>query len=483
MSSGAIAPEQDTELDILVLVRRLEDTIGWEQVPRWFQERNFKARLLYDGAVLTIKYEQFNQLWRPRWARQCRGIAFLRQSNGITSTIVCIKSLLMRGAELQIGLPAVAKELDAAQLVSVDWLHREEKDNEDGPAEAFLSGKVDGSLLGVTLIPRARPDLCAAVEALIATHGDAFAQAVVRRCAALPYVAFFSSQGTLFLHASMQDYAVTALVQGALDQVDKAELRTPEMELLARGDAFFAQLDTFWRAHQHTNDALVSLSFEGVCARRTSAWGEEHIELAVSYERSTLLFLGATLDMTPNSVGAFVPHADRRLAHPWTEPRAWTVGSGKRVRDMIAGLERLVSLDDPLGQAGFLQLFPPDQASHEQQRQELDLEGFILMRRDKITGEWCYSKLKTQAYYRTHRVDASNISFLVRNMSVGAAARLPLVRFTHAFFHAFGERFARVSHEVRAALLEPVDAPALLAGLPVKAQSGFDARPMCALAC
>jgi len=475
---ASLEPEKDTDLDVLTLVRQLDATIGWAQIPRWFQERGFKARLLLDQSTLLIKYEQFCQLWQPLWARQCRGIVFYRHPDD--GAVVCIKSLLMRGSELQLkdgssssavaAAAGPAVNLDAAQLESLAWLHRGQGqgDEKSDGSESFLSGKVDGSLLGVTLVPRSRRKLCAALEALIVAHGDSFANQVARYCTNLPYLAIFSSQGTLLLHVNMQAYAVTGILQGALDGAQVSALGSPEAELTGeRGNVFFSQIDTFWHAHQGVDEALVSLSFEAVCARRTSAWGDEHTELAVCYDRSRLQFLGATLGMTRDSVGTFVPHA--RCAHPWPEPRVWTVSSGHRVHTMIDALEHL-------DQSTFLQQFPPDK--DEQQQQQLDLEGFILMRYDGAKKTWCYSKLKTQAYYRTHRIDVANIAYLVRggDMDDAAAERLPLVQFTRTFFRAFSDRFTSLSREV----LDQIDGAQrdrLLDEIPLKARTGIGARP------
>ena len=226
------------ELDIVELLTKLDIEFGFENYSKlreWFGQRHFNVTPMknynstkFENKIISIKYiEGICRHWQPKWSRQCRGVYLYKTRK---NKIVCLKSLLQRGAEILTNIQIKTGIVETQDITSkkYDYLDKVQKDNieifqKSGMIEGYLSFKNDGSLLGVTLINK-KCEIFDEIVELIDNHSDNFARTVkkISEKLNLPFLPIFNSSGTLFLSA-MQGYTLTAIGCG-MNIIDYVEL-------------------------------------------------------------------------------------------------------------------------------------------------------------------------------------------------------------------------------------------------------------------
>lgn len=407
-------------------------------------------RTSLEGRFLRLGYLGNAKVWRPRWARQTRGT--MLHLDPATNAWRPLKFMMPRGAEVLTTshLASGITETQDVHELAIGVFHPEQQDimrrlmsGAELPAPSYMSSKVDGGMLTATLYGGTERAL---MEQVIQESGDAFATSVADLCRHLPYLLVFASQNTLLLGPDMQDYAATAVVGVLQPQADLENL-TPAQAMMAYAGPLVEALQAFGRG---------TVAFEAVCPNRTTAWGRHHSMLAISYKAPLLHVLGFAY-AGENGEPRYTPHMHMDVSHLRAlgvgEPLAWPVAD--------ADVEKLLhSLNDVVfgrqTAAAFLQRHVPiaPQASTTAAAlttQQLDYEGFILFTGTASSGsggsskQLCYSKVKTEAYYKAHMVRTENLPYL-RALAATAGHVFPAARFVADFDEALPAKWRQRAH-------------------------------------
>lgn len=431
-----------------------------DKISDWFHARGFVLKTLLKntdvaGTLFLISYRDglcFE--WSERWCRECRGVVIWM--DGDQARVMSRK--LQRGAEVLTGTHLrqgveETQELGAKRHHRFDQCQKYTMDalREENEIHGFLTSKVDGSLLAVNMYRQGSP-LALFVTKLIENYADPFTKAVANACRDSRYLIVLSTQNTFFHADIMHAYNTTALGVGLgiythEQMVELAKTKKPceviaeiIAVLNARVNAFVDNLPTLEGSMSQID--VMTLSFETICAYRTSAWGDKHTELAISYPNSDFYFLGTTCGLDGSS-GSYLPHfatSTAVQAANFSEPLWWKVDSGKKVSGMLNMLDGILTSIHT--EEEFMKLYPPTGGTVGR----WDFEGFVFFTMsDGIEGateKYDYSKVKTPTYYICHKLRDEHILKLSQ-LPPETQQRFPLAYDVGAFFNNLDERLTR----------------------------------------
>ena len=378
-------PSIDDTMDmpLLDLVRHLYSKGDLQLLKEFFEYNHYNIKVeKFEDAVLRyvimIKYiDGINQLWKSRWAREARGRGY---AISWTGGVYEIKSSLIRGAEL-LTKAHLEEGVDDTQDIH-DWkfdtldTHQQTivkmfNVKDDVPIEdAYITQKVDGSLLVVTYYPTDTPehDLMSRYAALTGCYH-------MKTCTGL-YIP--STSGNVFLSGAMKCYFVTATAALCDTEITRAS-----------SDAVWEDIkDSF----AHKMESLVgsgqcSLVFEMVCKDRVTHDKKVHTELAISYPSSGLFFLGTCRGST------YIPHykQDVDIQQPAWRKVTSTGETIQIMKDLDASIKGVMSVADLN-----LKWFGVDSSL-------IHPEGFVYMDHHVCDDTPTYSKIKLPIYYKCHK--------------------------------------------------------------------------------
>ena len=321
----------------------------------------------YESRIFSIKYRDgINKLWRPVWARQCRGIFFYVQDD---FTCIPIKYQLQRGAELMTGMLVsanIASTQDISDAKKIACLSDSQQrtckillaGENDGLIDAYLTEKVDGSLLTITFYYGGLAEL---MKSIVTKYGDDFSKMIFNGFEKFGLVGVVSTQGTLMMGNDMQDYFVTSNLESTIVGlnrdylIEKAKTNTPDQLFESYGEPWFREMNRVLNSLPSVDSAsTISICWESVCANRLTAWNNLHTELAISYSSSMCLFLGASWSGYPWVLN--VPHTMLEI-ESISEPRFWITSTSTQVDGLMRGLEDVVY--GRISGKEFLTKFPP----------------------------------------------------------------------------------------------------------------------------
>ena len=425
---------QTTDLTLIELVQKLNDIDGLNSIVEFFTQYGYVVYRSYPGTV-GIKYlDGINQIWQPRWSREARG-PFFSIGSGPGSKVMYIKRALQRGIEVltkthtESGINATqdvcSKAWDIFDPVQQQVLKALSGSN---PFIAKLTCKVDGSLLIGNIYPKGCEQYPIIKE--LALGADEFTRTLVSYCIDNDLdLVTIATQGTLFIGSDMQDYFITSiqpLISGTIQTMaDWAWV----------GPQFARILIDYYQGLNLPSQRMVSFCFEAYCKNRTTITGRVHKELAVSYNESGLNLLGMTLDNQDNQ---YVPHFDmqRRV---FKQPAHCHVTHTDQVFELMKELDQVVmgtrTIDD------FLKHFVLDEFTST----IIHAEGFVLLT-PQPTGLYDYAKIKTDTYYRCHKVRKDNIPDLL-NQPISCDNYYPILSKMRAFFNDMGGKINRLVAE------------------------------------
>lgn len=338
--------------------------------------------------VIVIKYiDGINQLWKPKWAREARGRGY---AISWTDDVYEIKSSLNRGAELltkahlEEGVNATQDiydwkfdTLDAHQQTIVKMFNNKD----DVPIkDAYITQKVDGSLLVVTYYPTNTPEhdlMCRYVSLTGYYHMKTDTGLYIP-----------STSGNVYMSDAMKCYFVTAtaalcgvkITHSSSDAVWKGikDLFAQKMKPLVDSDS----------------PQQCSLVFEMVCKDRVTHNKKVHTELAISYPSSGLFFLGTCRE------GTYIPHykQDVDIQQPIWRKIASTGETIQIMKDLDTTIKGKMSVMDlNLKWFGVDNLF-------------IHPEGFVYMDHHICDDTPTYSKIKLPIYYKCHKFEFDRYS-------------------------------------------------------------------------
>jgi hypothetical protein len=422
--------EETYDFTLLELLEVLGDL---DAVRVFFPQHHFRVLQSREwGGAFGLKYIEGNRLWRPRWAREARGRFYVFLDRG---RVCPLKDAPERGIEVCYGQVAQTQdaEADPASWARFDDFQQEVLRLHAGvhplPRGTALSAKVDGSLVIVNVYPADAPQY-EVMRAVVEAKGSELARAIAAHCTAAGRpVVTVSTQGTLLLGADMEGYFTTAAA-----------------EVLEGGWSVEGFCGAVLAYHARLGlPGMVNLCFEAVCRHRTTAAGREHTELAVGYDRSMFLLLGAC------HAGAYHPHFDLPPGD-FPPPAARRIDSTAETFAALAELDRLVLGGDT------------DTDVHP--------EGLVLLVPVPSGAGYRYFKVKTPLYYAAHNIRDVPAARRALALPAACARYYPQVAALHTLSASLGPRVHEAVAGCTAALRGGFDASSpLCSPLPDKARA------------
>ena len=467
-----------------------------------------------ESRLILINYKEHSNNWTVL-GRKCRG-CILHYSE--TGKLSFVKVLLDRGAELLTGVHETTenesmsfKKTEHLDSLQKELIRRLSK-TVNGPDDKVdfpctISGKTDGSLCGIGIYP----DPCKVNKYVTMCP---FASEVAKQCKEIGSDLLIpNSKGTCTLPRAMWSWTVTAILcdfggmsyealkslvsRENLSEVDALKITRHPTSKYTILQEFMLKLIKLREdvAKNHPDEDISKdvtyFMFETVCPNRTCAWGKKHTELAISYEKSVFRLLGMTYgigDYEEQYRPAY-QFANEIDSNGFNHPCYWNLQTVNQIHDMILDLNKV-------GQAlmtwsDFFELHPPNGGSKDCG----DPEGYIIqvpintdgssktLRNSNVYewGEVDCNKLKTDVYYKTHKLRPENISELL-SLRPETHAYLPLVANLHQLVNSVPEKLAHLISDINRGIKNYKSKGSignkLYATLPEKALAPFEQKPM-----
>lgn len=427
------------------------------------------ARNLTDDSIndeknfISIKYLDHNNNWNT-WGRESRGSTLAL----IDGKWTMFKYLMERGAEMLTGMQMKrgidkTDNIDTKMDFKASHLSRVQQEliqdlREGNPVDLVLSFKKDGSLLSCALYTGSMGVL---MRRLINTYCDDFTKAVMTeydKISGNSDVFVFQSQSTLFIGDAMYDYTTTAIFPEAIPTL------TPLKKIQTYGESFMTKLKKMF---DNIDGDIKQILGETICANRTESYsGNVHKELAMSYPTSSFTILSIT-SIKDNHYTAYPHYMYSEIINyaGFTEPAFWKCSSVAQVDKLIQDVDSFIF--GKINCDEFYQINVPSNIySYEK---IIDCEGFVTY---DVKRNNSYGKIKTDSYYKSHKLRDDNIPFLCElNKVVGHI--FPLARIVDETISKLNEKLDLINPE----LVKVITSAEMKASLPDKALNGFDNRP------
>jgi uridine kinase len=465
----AVPVNLENEMSIVEYAQSLYDDIGLEQMIEVFESKDINVKTLpcfkntlFEKRAFIIKYKEHCSLWKPKWARQARGVCLFLNDD---KQFVCLKYQLPRGAEVmtkQQLTNGVSSTQDIADINCVSHLDQSQQLVyqtllQRQPIDGTLSFKCDGSLLSVEMY--SGPIYYDLMTRMILIYGDDFSKMILQEAQKLDlkFIPVFSTSGTLFASDVMLQYMVTAILGVESKKVALEE--TPLLMMQKHGLSFLTKLNVIFyqfvvkSSSSSDEKDVMTLSFEAVCQNRYTLWGDLHTELAISYPESFVKVLGLSYGNTKNPT--FIPHmvfSDLIQQAGFQEPMFWNVTHSLEIEAMLANLGKLmrkqISEQEFLNQHKMSNRNPPT-------NQYIDYEGFVFYTSASQTEKYVYSKIKTEEYYKSHHFKEANIPFLLM-LSETCSEIFPLSKKIRNFYGNLGDKLKVILKDVNEKLKQVI---------------------------
>ena len=412
---------------------------------------------------LSIKYLDHNNNWN-KWGRESRGTTLTL----IDGKWVMLKYLLERGAEMLTGMQVKrgidkTDNIDTKMDFKASHLSRPQQEliqdlREGNPIDLVMSFKKDGSLLSCALYTGSFGVL---MRRLILSYCDDFTKAVMTQYDKISGngdVFVFQSQSTLFIGDAMYDYTTTAIFPEAVSSLSPIQkIQTYSAPFMKRMKMMFESID----------GDIKQVLGETICANRTESYsGYVHKELAMSYSVSSFTILSIT-SIKGDSYNVY-PHymySDLIKNSGFAEPAFWKCISVAQVDKLIQDVDSYIFNKMELQE--FYESNPPSNIySYEM---IMDCEGFVTY---DLKRNNSYGKIKTDSYYKSHKLRDDNIPFLCELNKV-AGHIFPLARIVDETISQLDIKLSLINPE----LVNVIISDEMMVVLPEKAKKTFSDRP------
>jgi len=394
---------------------------------------NTILREAYCNSIVTLKYvEQFGaRFWHNVWAKEMRGTVLFVHPE--TDQVKCLSYKLERGAEVMTKMT----KMDTSDIKqrNFDILDQEQQDTckrliSGETIDLHLTSKADGSLLIINSFSgSALKIISPVIELFGTTYTKLWAQQSLKLSGGKRLL-IPATQGTFVESGFMASYMVTSMLIGS-NIVTRDSLKIFESFGKTYTDAWSEYGDEFIKkflTFTFFDDLSESQAFcfEAICRDRRGLFGDNtHTELACSYDRDRLIFLGTSL----SDKRFYIPHScySEKYFIPFEEPLWWKISHSDQVNSMLESLEKIIV--NVMTRAEFLTTFPPENKSFDKSDENIiDCEGFVAMKIASMTvsdpdhSSVCsilkiprtiYSKIKTNSYYRIHNFHTDDVPFYV----------------------------------------------------------------------
>lgn len=468
---------EPTHMDLRSLLEVLFATGGISAVKEFFSAHAYTVSqpckgTRFEDCVVGIKYiDGLNRLWKPRWAREARGRFYAFDSSAPEGQrVIALKDSLHRGIEVLTHAHAVTETqdlkkdaydhlADSQQACIAAFL---QPHAEGAPMDAFLTGKVDGSLIIVNVYPQGSRAY-EIISEIVGTQADDFSRRLLSAQKKQEPLITVATQGTLLIAEHIQDYLVTAL-QALLGPVPTG---TSVSAAWSQQAPLLVQKVQDFLGDAGLQGKRVHLCFEAVCKNRRTLTGLLHSELAVSYDHNVFNLLGAFVEDEDEDEDCckgsrYIPHFDLP-ATVFPQPIRRRIRSTREVFDIMADMDRVVlgelSKSDFMIRYGF-----PEDA-------DIHMEGWVLLT-PSSDGSYDYAKIKTNLYYKCHKVHSEHVPELL-TLPTCCDATYPILRVLREFHTNAEGRFrdaVTACGDMLVAELALGPASTFYAALPMKAQ-------------
>lgn len=394
---------------------------------------NATLREAYSNSIVTLKYvEQFGaRFWHNVWAKEMRGTVLFVHPE--TNEVKCISYKLERGAEVMTKMT----KMDTSDIKqrNFDILDQEQQDTckrlvLGETINIHLTSKADGSLLIINSFIGSAAKIIAPIIELFGTNYTKLWAHQSLKLSNGKRLLVPATQGTFMESGFMASYMVTSMLIGT-NIVTRDSLKIFESSgktyvdvWLQYGDEFIKKILAFTFFDDLTESQ--TFCFEAICKNRCGLFQDStHTELACSYDRDRLIFLGTSL----SEKRFYIPHSiySEKYFVPFEEPFWWKISHSNQINSMLESLEKIITND--MTRTEFIMRFPPENKSFEESDENIiDCEGFVAMKvasmpiLDPDHSNICsilkiprtiYSKIKTNSYYRIHNFHTQDVSFYV----------------------------------------------------------------------
>jgi DNA replication protein DnaC len=269
-----------------------------------------------------------------------------------------------------------------------------------------MSSKIDGSLLLIQYI--IDPDIRSIYELCMLKAGGIHAT-LVEICKEREYLIVISTSGT-HLISKMLGYFITSFSEGVLGvTVDSSIAPDKVFHLEYFIEGFIRKIESLWGAFPDSfkENQSINVTFEAIVRNRTTAWGEEHNELAVEYNSSGLFLLSIAIINHINY--EYIHHTmfNMQLLEQkiFKVPPSWINKSISDISNMVEDLNKCLNsgkIDD------FYVKHPP---INNDISENIHPEGFVAIVTYLKDGKnfTVYIKLKTVIYYIAHKLKEKDI--------------------------------------------------------------------------
>jgi hypothetical protein len=458
-------------LGIVEYINSLTSTLSHSEIMESFKIRGFIVK--DKNNTIMIKYKECCQLWKRKWERDCRGVLLFKTKD---NKYICLADQLQRGPEVLTG-----RHLKAGITVTEDMESKSSIQYDDTihdtisrlielrDIDGYLSFKNDGSLIGITCYSDEYRD----IVKNLAANSDEFAKACLEIAEEmkLTYIPMVKTQTTFSAGPAMQDYIVTAMFSNIFtyeELCEFAKTMSPAQVLRKFGNLFFQKINKLHESIGSSNRC--TFNFEAICKDRTTAWGVEHIELAMSYQTSSLKCLGMSFGTeTITRIPHFV-FSDNIINAGFYEPMWWEVTHASQIEKIMENLSKCMR--KVITEDEFLELHKPNNKVLD--NKTFDYEGFVFYRGEKYNFD--YNKIKTEEYYRAHNFQPNNVPYLLQLYKT-AGDKFPLSKRVNDFFGDLKMHLTTVSTNILDILNLDKDSNPLFTGLNERAAKSWITQP------
>lgn len=412
-------------------------------------------REAYRNSIVVVKYiEQYGaRFWKNKWAREMRGtILFVNpETRKVKSAIK-----LCRGTEaLTMMVNNIDIETQDIKSEKSSILDDEQKDTckrlcENKPIDIYLTSKGDGSLLVITAYMGKTMNM---IVPVIELFGNDYTRLWMKQSLKISQgkrIFLPSTQGTFIESGFMTAYMVTAMLCGSgiksREELNKNHDHIKASYLNAweiYGEEWIEKFNHFTFFDTLTDTQ--TFCFEAICKNRCGMFDDRpHTELACSYLHDRLIFLGTTIC----DKRFYIPHPlyETHSVILFEQPLWWKINHANQINEMLKDIGLMIL--SQMTKYDYLMKYPPAnpefniECENQISNAIIDYEGWVAMKTAtlEITDLdymqvietfkiplTIYSKIKTEAYYRSHKFHHKNIPYLME-LAKTAGDTFPLSR-------------------------------------------------------
>lgn len=423
---------KESNLSIIELVNQVYQEVGYNtdamlralQTMLSLLDRNIHKQ----EGIIQLKYREDSRNWSDP-ARECRDVQlYLEYGRWHIFTM-----LLQRGAEVLTrfhhghGITETENQSsdDISHFSPRQQIFMNQLIEGNSKTKVVASNKHDGAIAGITIFPKGSTRDLMFRNIVDGLEGPdrLFHQNLIDLSdyLELPFDIVLRTSGTVLVNSNMLDYVVTAILVSvcgiSYEELAGMNLNTHDLVVYftQQGRVFVDKLLQLWERStgmRDSSDSSITFMFEVICQDRkgVATDSSEHTELACIYNKCMFSFFGARVNADFTS-GRFFPHYqfDEMLHGLFEQPCYWKIHGTEQINTMLQDMNRVIHGE--ITEEEYYELYPVSNLGVCEKF--FDAEGFVLYDHpeddDLFSQEPSYNKGKTDAYYKGHNMNQSNL--------------------------------------------------------------------------